>query len=203
MLLLFFAATLGAPSARADGWTLEVAADAGPRWLDHPPGLSQFSGVTLLPITTATDTAYFADVSARAHAALGVLELQLGSLELGVGADGYSAGAGAGVLQQDGPLWLLTLGLPGAGMGVRTAGLRMTATVYAAVDYLDVAGHFTQQNANVTATGQGLSFSVRARFEFCLRGDPGDPWICAVGGPTLVQSDHWLDGAYLGLGVVR
>jgi hypothetical protein len=188
-------------TARADDkWGFDAAVDLGFKWIQTPPSLSQVNGTTVFPVAPASGPAYLLTLHGDVAARYGPLLVPLTGLELGVGGGSYGGGDGPQAYHTDGPLSLVSLGLPGIGLGTTDSNFRFKVSVNPAIDYLSIPGHFVVQGVNVDTTGDGLAFSLRSRAELCFRGDESAPWLCLVGGPTLLQGNQWLDGGYVGLG---
>jgi hypothetical protein len=207
-LVLALLAGLLAPSlARADDkWSTSVTGDGRVTWIDHPPTLSHINGTSLLPVTQPASPVYVAGLHFDLTAFDEPLALPLVGLDLAVGGGGYDGGAGGNdgmqPYHQDGPVWFMSLTLPGLGIGTSSSNFRWLVAVNPAIDLLETAGHFVLSDVDVDAKGDGLAFAIRARAEICFRGDEQSQWLCAVGGPTLLQGDRFLGGGYVGLGTM-
>ena len=197
VLALALGSSVPAVARADDKWSLQARVDLRLTWIDHPPSLSQVNGTSLLPLTPSTGAADIVSLHGGVDLARAPLVFPLLGLDLGAGAGGY----GGGAFSQDGPVWMMSLSLPGVGVGTSATSWRWMVAVTPAIDFLETSGHFVVNGANVTASGDGLAFALRSRAELCLRNGPKPPWVCVSGGPTLLQGERWLDGGWVGVGV--
>jgi hypothetical protein len=178
-------------------------ADFGVAWIDRPPPLTLFTSgrdgtrIGGLPDNLVPGAAplYLFTLHASFTLVRGPLVFPILGLGLGFGGGGYPDTTFGDVSYHGNVVGLASIEL--GGLGVRAEGrhVRAQATLIPSFDGFWQTGHVSDPSIDLDATGYGKAFALRARGELCLK--HGDGWLCAAGGPALIEGERFLDGGFL------